>query len=77
MSVYKMLTDDDDDEWLHILIFRAATSSESLRSVSRFPLWPEWNDAEISKERWDSSKGAEEGKSNKSQNAVNLLFKIM
>lgn len=64
LNCCSMLT---DDVWWMVMYphFRAATSCESLGSGSRFPIWPEWSDAEISKEKWDS---------NKSHNAVNLLY---
>ncbi|XP_061594932.1 androglobin-like [Cololabis saira] len=40
------------------------SSCESFESVDkyRFPIWPEWNDAGINKEEWDSNKASEERK---------------
>ncbi|XP_035473900.2 androglobin isoform X2 [Scophthalmus maximus] len=48
-----------------------ASSLESFGAAwgCKFPIWPEWNDEEVNKEKWDSSKGADEGKTNKSPNA--------
>ncbi|XP_055005781.1 androglobin [Boleophthalmus pectinirostris] len=48
----------------------AFASMESLGSSwkSKFPIWPEWNEAEINKEKWDFSK-PEEGKTSKGSNA--------
>lgn len=42
------------------------TSTESLVGAwqSKFPIWPEWNDAEINQEKWESCK-AEDGKPTK------------
>ncbi|XP_034018393.1 androglobin [Thalassophryne amazonica] len=39
-------------------------SSERLGSQWRcqFPIWPEWSDADVNKEKWDSSRGPEHGK---------------
>ncbi|XP_026174868.1 androglobin isoform X2 [Mastacembelus armatus] len=47
------------------------TSSESPGGVRgcRFPIWPEWNEADVNKERWDSNKGPEDGKTSRSPSA--------
>lgn len=52
----------------------AATSSESLGGVGKYrvPIWPEWNDAEVNREKWDSNRGPEDGKPTKSPSAVNM-----
>ncbi|XP_030576721.1 LOW QUALITY PROTEIN: androglobin [Archocentrus centrarchus] len=49
----------------------AATSFESLGRVGRyrFSIWPEWDEADVNKEKWDSSTGPEDGKPNKCPNA--------
>lgn len=56
----------------------AATSFESLGDVGRyrFPIWPEWDEAQVNKEKWDSSTGPEDGKPSKSPNAVIMEKKI-
>ncbi|XP_035806912.2 androglobin isoform X2 [Amphiprion ocellaris] len=54
----------------------AATSSQSLGGVGRcrFPIWPEWNDAEVNKEKWDSKEEPEDHKTKRSSNALNSFF---
>ncbi|XP_039873189.1 androglobin isoform X8 [Simochromis diagramma] len=49
----------------------AATSSESLGGVGKYrvPIWPEWNDADVNREKWDSNRGPEDGKPTKSPSA--------
>uniref|UniRef100_A0A3Q1FHV9 Androglobin n=1 Tax=Acanthochromis polyacanthus TaxID=80966 RepID=A0A3Q1FHV9_9TELE len=51
-----------------------ATSSQSLGGVGRFPIWPEWNDAEVNKEKWDSKEGPEDHKTKRSSNTLNSFF---
>ncbi|XP_022067703.2 androglobin isoform X2 [Acanthochromis polyacanthus] len=51
-----------------------ATSSQSLGGVGRFPIWPEWNDAEVNKEKWDSKEGPEDHKTKRSSNTLNQSF---
>uniref|UniRef100_A0A4W4FIC5 Androglobin n=1 Tax=Electrophorus electricus TaxID=8005 RepID=A0A4W4FIC5_ELEEL len=33
---------------------------------SRLPIWPEWNETEVSAEKWDAAKGGKDGKAGKS-----------
>ncbi|XP_005454715.1 androglobin isoform X1 [Oreochromis niloticus] len=49
----------------------AATSSESLGGVGKYrvPIWPEWNDADVNREKWDSNRGPEDGKPTRSPSA--------
>ncbi|KAM4713127.1 androglobin [Anableps anableps] len=49
----------------------AGNSSDSIGNIgkNRFYIWPEWNDAEVSKEKWDASKSLEGRKSSKSRNS--------
>lgn len=60
----------------HSAVPLAAASSESLGGGgwrARFPVWPEWSDADVSKEKWDQCKGSEDGKTSKNQNTVNMM----
>uniref|UniRef100_UPI003AB0B0BB androglobin n=1 Tax=Centroberyx gerrardi TaxID=166262 RepID=UPI003AB0B0BB len=53
-----------------------ASTSESLGELRRcrFPIWPEWNEAEVNGEKWDAAKGAKDGKTGKSPSVVSPFF---
>lgn len=51
--------------------FRTANSSESLEK-SKMYIWPEWSDAEVSKEKWDVSKGEGRKSTKTKSNSVNM-----
>ena len=38
----------------------------------RFPVWPEWNEAEVNAEKWDAAKGGKDAKTGKSPCGVSL-----
>ncbi|XP_035385232.1 androglobin [Electrophorus electricus] len=46
----------------------AVSSSEGTGEMkrSRLPIWPEWNETEVSAEKWDAAKGGKDGKAGKS-----------
>lgn len=56
--------------------FRAASpaGSESQQFLPGFLVWPEWNQEEVSKEKWDLREGAEDEKVCISQSAINAEF---
>ncbi|XP_064196568.1 androglobin isoform X2 [Anguilla rostrata] len=45
-----------------------ASGSEGLGEGKRakFPIWPEWSDAEVNAEKWEAAKGSKDGKAGKS-----------
>lgn len=63
--------------------FRAASlvasASGSLGEPSRcrFPIWPEWNEAEVNREKWDAAKGGKGGKMRDSPLIVSVVLKII
>ncbi|XP_055728098.1 androglobin isoform X3 [Salvelinus fontinalis] len=55
--------------WLHprasSLVASASEGPGELRRC-RYPIWPEWSEAEVNTEKWDAAKGAKDGKMGKS-----------
>ncbi|KAK1805490.1 hypothetical protein P4O66_019790, partial [Electrophorus voltai] len=53
----------------------AVSSSEGTGEMkrSRLPIWPEWNETEVSAEKWDAAKGGKDGKAGKSPLSVPVV----
>lgn len=61
--------------WLHprvsSLVASASEGPGELRRC-RYPIWPEWSEAEVNTEKWDAAKGAKDGKMGKSPFLVSI-----